>query len=86
MNNLVPDKHSGSNSDIENLLMKMDKRMDVLMKKLQQVDTKITNLDKKLSFIQYSMPLTEEERVRNRNIRMHAINGSVAPFFANHKR
>ena len=86
MNNLVPDKQSGCDSDAEDLQLKMDKRMAIIMKKLQQVESKLTNLDKKLSFIQYSMPLTEEERVRNRNIRMHAINGSVAPFFANHKR
>lgn len=74
---LVPDDHSASRERIEKLLQDQAKRERILIDMVKK-------LEKKLDFLNKSMPLTEEERLKNRAIRMYAMKGTTSPFFSSH--
>jgi len=75
---LVPDDHSGHRERIEQLLSEAARREKKLINMVGQ-------LEKKLDYLNRSLPISEEERVKNRFIRMYAMNGTTAPFFSPHK-
>jgi len=75
---LVPDDHSEHRDRIEQLLDEQARREKKLM-------SMIAGLERKIDYLNFSLPLSEEERVKNRYIRMYAMNGAAVPFMNQHR-
>jgi len=71
---LFPDDHSGNHERIAKLLEDQAERERKLM-------AMVEDLQRKMDQINNSLPLTEEERAKNRMIRMYSTKGIAAPFF-----
>ncbi len=76
-NNFADDIHTNSREKIQQLLEDQATREEKLLKMIE-------DLKDKIDLIQNSLPLSEEERAKNRMIRLYNKNGIVAPFFHSH--
>lgn len=76
---LVPDIHPNNKERIAELLEEQAEREERLIAMVKDMQRMINNISN-------SMPITEEERLKNRMIRMNFTAGIAAPFFPHIKR